>query len=108
MHQQPPRNDDPRSRLAAELFPREWAAIANKPGASKKRQQLRQRAEEALKLRDLRGQGASCATCRNFQTRGGPGKPWCEADSDFQGYPVALPDGLCGMWAGRLERENSK
>ncbi|MGR0185486.1 hypothetical protein [Azospirillum aestuarii] len=98
MGQQPPSADDPRSRLAAELFPREWAAVATRPGASKKRQQLRQRAEAELKLRGLRASGASCATCGSYRTSDptpGMKEPWCAAESDWKGFVRANPDGLC-------------
>ena len=98
MTQQPPSTDDPRSRLAAEMFPREWAAVASRPGASKKRQQLRQRAEEEVKLNDLRASGASCATCGSYRTADptpGMKGPWCAAESDWKGFVRAKPDGLC-------------
>jgi hypothetical protein len=74
---QPPITDDPRSQLAANLLPREWAAVANKPGASKKRHQLRQMAEAEQRMKELRAAGAKCATCRSYRANGpekrGPG-----------------------------------
>lgn len=98
MADQLPTNDDERSQLAAKLFPREWATVANLPGASKARQKLRQRAVTEVKLRALRAAGASCATCRSFEKRDptpGIKGPWCSAKSDWEGYVLAKPNDLC-------------
>ena len=88
-----------RDALAARYFPREWAAAATKPGASKKRQQLRRNAEMAQERDRLRASGARCAICRSFVASDPPSLrghgPWCRAESDFNGYTAARPDGLC-------------
>lgn len=88
---------DERSALAALMFPQQWAAVAQLPGASKRRQQLRKRAEHAVALQALRGAGARCLTCRAF--RRDPMFPghgtWCDTHSDFHGYQAATGDDLC-------------
>jgi hypothetical protein len=99
----PPSTDDPRSKLAAVMFPKEWAravAMTGK-GASKMRQRLRQAAETQVKLDALRRSGAACATCDSFKTKGGAGRPWCSYASDFHGYVTAKPDGLCTAYDRR-------
>lgn len=104
-----PSTDDQRSKLAAVMFPKEWArAVATTgKGACKKRQQLRQAAEEAVKLDALRRSGAACATCNSFETRTLPslGKkhpPWCSYHSDFHGTALAEPNGLCLAYRRRV------
>lgn len=94
----PPINDDPRSRLAAEMFPAEWAKVASLPGASKRRNYLRHRAEVEKTLRALRAAGASCATCRSFERRPHGKEMICAANSDFHGYQITGPDGLCARF----------
>lgn len=90
-----PSTDDPRPKLAAEMFPREWARVANATGASKARQKLRQRAESEVKLRALRAEGAACANCRSFKKRHMGTEMMCSTHSDFYGDVIAKPDGLC-------------
>lgn len=87
-----------RNALAAKYFPQEWAAVVGRDGASKKRQQLRQRAEAEQLLETLRARGACCESCRSFNTKppfGVSAKAVCDADSDFHGYTEAVPNGLC-------------
>lgn len=89
-----------RDALAAQYFPDLWAKVATRPGASRQRQQLRQRAEHAQQMEQLRAAGASCASCRSYRTDSAPGfpdgfGPWCEIESDFHGTTRATPDGLC-------------
>lgn len=103
----PPNTDDPRSKLAAVMFPKEWAravAMTGK-GASKKRQKLRQAAERQVKLDALRRSGAACATCNSFERRkpypGWKDGPWCSYESDFHGTVLAKPNGLCLAYGRR-------
>lgn len=97
----PMTTDDYRSQLAARFFPKEWTLAISGSGkrASKKRQQLRQRAVAEVKLRELRAAGASCANCGSYQTKGGAGRPWCEAESDYYGFVSAGAGGLCVLWS---------
>ncbi|WP_040567828.1 hypothetical protein, partial [Magnetospirillum molischianum] len=96
---------NPRDALAFKHFPAEWCRIVNKPGASKKRQQLRKRGEEAETVLALRAKGASCATCNGYEKAPHPKElgftHYCAADSDFHGYVGALATGLCHRWAER-------
>lgn len=90
---------DSRSDLAAARFPdewRKWSALTGK-AASKRRQQLRKAAEEAVIMDGLQASGASCATCVGF-VREGPCGSYCSADSDFHGYMLAQASGLCVRW----------
>lgn len=93
---------DHRSELAAKRFPKEWAVWSTRtgPGASKRRQQLRKAAEDAIVMDGLRSKNASCATCSSFEPRG-PGGPHCAKDSDFHGYTLVLPTDLCARWMGK-------
>lgn len=91
----PPSTDDPRSQLAAKMFPREWARVATASGASKARQKLRQRAEAEVQLRALRATGASCVNCSSYERRPMGKEMRCAAESDFYGDVIAKPDGLC-------------
>lgn len=87
-----------RDALAAKMFPAEWARVANVTGATNARQKLRRRAEDAVKLRELRATGASCATCSSFQSASGMHLSianYCAAESDFHGYVEAKAGGLC-------------
>jgi hypothetical protein len=100
--------ETPRDALAAQLFPKEWAAVAAKAGASKKRQQLRQRAEHVDAVNALRAKGASCASCVGFRpTPSAAGLKFahhCTAESDFHGYVEARADGLCRLWRTETEK----
>lgn len=97
-----------RDALAAKLFPREWAAVAMRLGASKKRNQLRKRAEEKA-ARDAAiaphiAAGHCCGNCNEFEPYPGPGNKdrfICAMDSDFRGYAIARADGLCPLWRAR-------
>lgn len=66
-----------RDRLAAELFPDEWATWSARAGrrARKQRYRLRVRAQETVVLVPLREQGARCESCAHFRrvTRHGRG-----------------------------------
>ena len=92
-----------RDELAAKHFPKEWAAVATKTGASKKRQQFRQRAEHAEIYDFLRSAGASCRSCNGFSRSpfhaGTTAKYICELDSDFYGSVEAKAGGLCHRWS---------
>ena len=92
--------ETPRDALAAKHYPKEWAAVANRPGASKKRQQLRQRAEHAEHRVSLQHQGASCASCNGYREapQGIGFAHQCDADSDFYGSAEAKANGLCHRW----------
>jgi len=95
-----PSLDDPRSLLAAKMFPQEWAATQTKRYASRARQRLRQRAEREVAyetaMAPLRDKGASCATCQHFERMPMTlNKMHCDLHSDFWGYAEAKPDGLC-------------
>jgi len=90
---------DARSALAAQMFPKEWARANAKPyGRAKARNNLRKRAEATAKLNALRSTGAHCGSCKSFSPMPGPGndgKMICDTHSDFHGYQLARPGGLC-------------
>lgn len=95
-----------RDDLAAKYFPDSWTA-AQEPGKSKKRNQLRNAAENMQKKECLRSQGASCANCSYLGTAQLRGKTEmiCELDSDFHGYSLTKPEHLCHRWT---EKKNDK
>ncbi len=99
----PPSVDDPRSQLAAQMFPIEWARVATKPGASKKRQQLRQRAERECRLREIRNTGASCASCWAYRLQPmSLDEQWiCEMGSGGGAYQIANANDLCLSYGRR-------
>jgi hypothetical protein len=89
---------DPRSAEAARRFPHEWAKWSGQTGktASRRRQQLRQRAETEGILEVLRRSGASCRTCRSFDPTPACGIPnVCLAQSDYYGYVTTKASSLC-------------
>lgn len=78
--------------LIAARWPEKWAVTRT----SKGRNNLRRRFKAAVRLDRLRDKGARCADCKHFDAslkyyR----KPICEMGSDFHGYQIAEPDGLC-------------
>ena len=89
----------------AEAWPGKWAKAndQSRPGASKRRNQLRKAWATAKKLDALSEQGAACETCANFGlTRALGGlKTICELRSDFEGYQLADPANLCADWKAR-------
>ena len=88
-----------RNELAAKYFPKQWEKVADKPGASKARQNLRRAADNRVKLDALRQDGACCGKCGSFERVAPSSMPdfgcWCAADSDFHGYTKASAGGLC-------------
>lgn len=97
-----------RDALAAQVFPREWAAAVTETGprARNKRHGLRRRAEVALRLRELRAQGASCASCRAF-ARYPHGKGHvCDDGSSGGAYQMTSADNLCADWRHNGQRLN--
>lgn len=98
-----PRPVEERDALAAKLFPREWAVVAKSSGrgAGKKRNKLRNQAEEKVRFDTLKAEGKSCASCGGFERRQpypGLKGAWCSMDSDWEGYTHAEPGGLCLKW----------
>ncbi len=77
---------------------------ANSPGEKRRRaaKRERERAAEDEAVRILRIQGASCSTCQNWIKS--PVGRACDLDSDFYGYVLAKPNGLCSRWAQRLAK----
>lgn len=94
-----------RDALAAKHFPEAWAE-AQSIGKSKTRQKLRQAAERKQIVDDLRIAGAQCSTCEAYieSIPGMPGEKACNADSDFHGWAIVKPSGLC--W--RYERKGDE
>lgn len=94
-----------RDALAARMFPREWAAVEHKVGASKKRQQLRQRAEQEVVWRkvkaELDAKGATCGNCRHCSPypMSRNGELSCDLDTDFHGYAIVKPTHVCARWS---------
>jgi hypothetical protein len=90
-----------RDALAAKHFPKQWAAVSGKVGASKSRQQLRKAAERADMFLQLKAEGRSCATCVAFNDHPPASVSFdavCDADSDFHGYVGTKADSLCYRW----------
>ena len=92
-----------RNALAAKMYPVEWARIVNKTGeqARRRRQNLRQHAKAAVQLAALRERGAKCENCDGFSRKEAGHKNVCLADTDFHGYAIVKPDGLCLRWGER-------
>jgi len=91
-----PQTTPERDALAAKYFPKLWAQ-AQASGKSKKRNQLRNAAEDMQKKEQLRTQGASCGNCDNYSPKG-PCGSYCELDSDFYGYSLTKAENLCHRW----------
>lgn len=72
------------------------------PGEKRRRQLKRERDRAARdeKLSELRGRGASCATCAHFEYVASIGMT-CDLGSDFYGYQKARASGLCTQWSER-------
>lgn len=85
-----------RDALAAHYFPDSWKA-AQQQGKSKKRNQLRNAAEDMQKKEQLQAQGASCANCESFEPNG-PCGSYCHVNTDFYGYGLTKPENLCHRW----------
>ncbi len=83
--------------LAAHLFPVQWARAVAGPHASKKKRQLRQRAQAAQKVAALSAAGHTCGDCAAFHATG-PCGAYCELDTDFHGYARTTADDLCPRW----------
>jgi hypothetical protein len=94
---------DPETDAAiAAKWPVEWAK-ANNPALrrrSKARQKLRQRFAYGKQIEALlsRNPTAACANCDNFERVPNSDKMHCSAESDFYGYQIASPRGLCLKW----------
>jgi hypothetical protein len=72
------------------------------PGEKRRRQAKRARDATAYEaaMAPLRAAGASCATCRHNAPMPGPERGrHCAIDSDFHGYTVVKPDGLCALYS---------
>lgn len=87
--------------IAAE-WPEAWAR-ANDParsGASKRRTKLRKEWATAQKIKLLKAEGRSCRTCVNFGSTSAfsERETVCDLHSDFYGYQMAKPTGLCADW----------
>lgn len=89
--------------LAAEMFPREWAAALKVTGkrGNNRRANLRKRALNEQAMIPLRAKGATCATCRHRRRVAGIAEPVCDLDSDFHGYAITALDRLCPDWSLR-------
>lgn len=91
-----------RDALAAQMFPEAWAAVATLPGASKKRQQIRKRAEERQAMTALQATGARCGNCEHYEeipTPGNKGRMHCSMQSDFDGWALTFETSLCLDWS---------
>lgn len=93
---------DPQTDAAiAELWPEAWAR-ANDPNLrnrSKARQQIRQRYKFHLAMEAFQKAKphARCGVCEHYEPvpHSSSGKFHCSLGSDFYGYSIAKPDGLC-------------
>jgi hypothetical protein len=90
-----------RDDLAAYMFPKEWARVVLMAGATKKRQQLRKRAEQQVIFDQFLAAGRSCASCCHFEFADAVNKMTCAMGSDFYGYQIAKANGLCLDWSAR-------
>lgn len=88
-----------RDALADKYFPDSWKA-AQESGKSKKRNQLRNAAENMQIKEQLRKSGAHCGNCDHLDRVqiGGELKTICELDSDFGGYQLTKCEYLCHRW----------
>ncbi len=92
-----------RMALDAEIaakWPQEWAkANHSRPGASKRRNNLRKRYRYVMELEAFVRENptAKCANCRHMSTVN-YSKPYCELDSDFHGYQTVALDYVCVRW----------
>jgi len=104
---------DPQTDAAiAAKWPEEWAK-ANDPtlrGRSKARGKLRKEYAYFLAIDALlaRQPNACCATCDNFEPVPHSSKMHCSAESDFYGYQIASPDGLCTKWRAQLNPQHAE
>lgn len=90
-----------RNALAMKYFPESWAN-AQTEGKSKQRNNLRKHAEQIQLKEQLKADGASCSTCWSFVS-GGPCGSYCDADTDYYGYALTKPEGLCYRWHKKKE-----
>jgi hypothetical protein len=94
---------DPETDAAiAAKWPDAWAK-ANDPtlrNRSKARQQIRQRYRASLSFDAFKqaNPSAQCGNCTNYLPMPHDSRMMCAAESDFHGYAVAKPDGLCMKW----------
>lgn len=85
----------------AKAWPDRWArANSNRPGASKRRNNLRKawHASEALKQFRVANPNARCGNCAHMGLTPISDKPHCENDSDFYGYQLVDLDNVCVRW----------
>lgn len=87
----------------ANAWPDRWAkANAARPGASKRRNNLRKAWKSHVEWQDFMSAhpNARCGNCTNFQTQTSPSsRTICLADSDFYGDAIAKSDTLaCVRW----------
>jgi len=95
---------DATDKAIAQAWPFEWArANRAKPGASKRRNNLRKRWRYAEELKAFlaANPSASCATCRHWEPvpRSTDNSKHCSIESDFYGYQIVKPDYVCTRWA---------
>jgi hypothetical protein len=82
----------------AAAWPDRWAkANADRPGASKRRNNLRKvwRAHLSHSAFVAANPDARCGNCANFKQMLFSEKHYCELDSDFHGYAITQADGVC-------------
>jgi hypothetical protein len=91
--------------LAAQMFPKQWAAIQGKANGSKRRAALRKRVDFEIAMRELRARGASCASCQHMSKRNyfrtETEQFMCDIGSDFYGEQITQPRSLCTSWKAR-------
>jgi len=87
----------------ASEWPDKWAKANAGPKAGKKRNQLRKWWRYHEDMQKLRAQNptARCATCSSFTPfpNDSRGRMICQVESDYYGYQIASPDGLCLKWS---------
>lgn len=72
----------------------------------KRKNEERRIATEAL-LKKLRAHGASCGSCKSFSKIPshvfGPGKHYCDKDTDFYGYAMIVADDICTLYEQKIK-----
>lgn len=85
----------------AAAWPARWAkANASRPGASKRRNNLRRqwRLHRELTAFVAANPTAGCANCAHYRPVPHDARKCCDLDSDFHGYMMTPPEHVCTRW----------
>lgn len=94
----------------AAAWPARWAkANDSRPGASKRRNNLRKawRAHLAFVAFKAANPEACCGNCDSFKPMPHDSRMQCEAESDFYGYQIVTADGVCTKWGALRVKEQT-